>query len=163
MMPAKQLRYYAGIGSRQTPLQTLLSMTTVAQLLSNKGYVLRSGGAIGADQAFEKGAGNHCEIFLPRPDAPVWTMICTMHYHPNPDALSVNAWQLMNRNAMQILGRDGDTPVDFVVCWTKDGKASGGTGQAIRIAKSLDIPVYNLYNNNEVSELANLIASTPKL
>lgn len=40
-----------------------------------------------------------------------------------------------------------------------DGKAIGGTGQAIRIANSLDIPVYNLYNNNEVNELANKIAS----
>lgn len=155
-------RYYAGIGSRQTPDHVLTSMATIATLLDCRDYILRSGGAKGADQAFEKSASKP-EIFLPRADCPVWTIVCTMQFHPFPDALSAYAWQLMNRNAMQILGRDGDTPVDFVVCWTKDGKASGGTGQAIRIAESLDITVYNLYNSDEVDALAKKIATIHRL
>lgn len=163
MKPMNELCYYAGIGSRQTPSEMLKTMTELAELLAKKGYTLRSGGAAGADQAFEKGSGSNKEIFLPRSDLPIWTIAFTMLYHPRPESLSTYAWQLMNRNAMQILGTDGNTPVDFVVCWTKDGKASGGTGQAIRIAKSLDIPVYNLYNNKEVSELANRIASLPDI
>ena len=63
----------------------------------------------------------------------------------------------MNRNAMQILGRWGDNPVDFVVCWTKDGKASGGTGHALRIAEYYNIPVFNLKNEGALNDLKELI------
>ena len=31
-----------------------------------------------------------------------------------------------------------------VICWTPRGEVTGGTGQAIRIANSLNIPVHNL-------------------
>jgi hypothetical protein len=46
-----------------------------------------------------------------------------------------------------------------VVCWTSDGKASGGTGQAIRIAKYYEIPTYNLNNKEEKRDLTNLISN----
>ncbi len=46
----------------------------------------------------------------------------------------------------QVLGSDLETPVSFVVCWTIGGKISGGTGQALRIAKDLGIPIFNLEN-----------------
>jgi hypothetical protein len=59
----------------------------------------------------------------------------------------------MNRNAMQILGEDGNTPVEMVVCWTKDGKASGGTGQALRIAEYYSIPIFNLKNDGAIEQL----------
>ena len=39
-------------------------------------------------------------------------------------------------------------PSNFVVCYTPDGKASGGTGQAIRIAEYYNIPIYNLFYEN---------------
>jgi len=39
-------------------------MTKIAQRMSEKGFVLRSGGAKGADEAFENGAGEK-EIYLP--------------------------------------------------------------------------------------------------
>ena len=57
----------------------------------------------------------------------------------------------------QVLGEDLQTPTSFIVCWTKDGKASGGTGQALRVAKKYDIPVFNLYNENAKIELYNHI------
>jgi hypothetical protein len=157
------MKFYAGIGARTTPESVQNAMTVIATMLYEKGYILRSGGAIGADQAFERGARDAAQIYLPTNDAPVWSMICTEHFHPNPNALTENGWRLMNRNALQILGRDGDTPVDFVICWTKDGKDSGGTGQAIRIARSLGIDVYNLFNDDEVELLATKIANLPVL
>lgn len=132
-------------------------MTAYAKVLHELGYLMRSGGAIGADQAFERGAGNRTTIYLPSNDHPMWTEVFTMHFHPNPGKLTASGWQLMCRNAMQILGKDGNTPVQFVICWTADGKASGGTGQAIRIAKEFDIPVYNLYNKSDVDELTSLL------
>ena len=38
--------------------------------------------------------------------------------------------------------------VNFIVCWTPNGKVTGGTGQAIRMAASMGIKVYNLGNPN---------------
>jgi hypothetical protein len=62
---------------------------------------------------------------------------------------------------MQILGRWGDTPADFVVCWTKNGKASGGTGHALRIANYYNIPVFNLRNKDALHELKEFVNEYP--
>ena len=47
--------YYAGIGSRSTPSSILSIMTILGKTLAQNGYILRSGGAEGADKAFEIG------------------------------------------------------------------------------------------------------------
>ena len=51
--PGQKTMRWAGIGSRETPLPLLTKMTEIAELLSEAGYTLHSGGAIGADMAFE--------------------------------------------------------------------------------------------------------------
>ena len=48
--------HYAGIGTRVTPPAVLERMTNIGMLLAMQGFVLRSGGARGADRAFEEGA-----------------------------------------------------------------------------------------------------------
>lgn len=145
--------FYAGIGSRKTPPEILEKMKRIAGYLSSMGYTLRSGGAVGADLAFEDESGEAKEIFLAKEEQPLWTNVFTDLFHPAPERLKEWPRKLMNRNAMQILGRDGNTPVRFVVCWTKDGKASGGTGQAIRIAEYFNIPVFNLKNEGAIEAL----------
>ena len=60
------LMSYAGIGSRKTPVHILSKMRRVAERLEVRGYTLRSGGADGADTAFEEGCKRK-EIFLPQP------------------------------------------------------------------------------------------------
>ena len=47
--------YYAGVGSRETPLHICELMTQIAKKLSSLGWVCRSGGAEGADLAFMRG------------------------------------------------------------------------------------------------------------
>jgi hypothetical protein len=47
---------------------------------------------------------------------------------------------------MQILGENLDTPVKFVICWTRNAQTIGGTATAIRLAKQRGIKVYNLAN-----------------
>lgn len=131
-------------------------MTSIARGLERKGYTLRSGGARGADTAFESGCGNKF-IYLPNEDIPKWCEVFTDFFHPAPQHLTEFPRRLMCRNAMQILGRNGDTPVDFVVCWTKDGKASGGAGQAIRIAEYFGIPIFNLKNEDALHKLKEFI------
>lgn len=60
--------YYAGVGSRETPEDVLQLMRQFAIKLANLGWVLRSGGAPGADSAFEAGCKEvqgRMSIFLP--------------------------------------------------------------------------------------------------
>jgi len=73
-------------------------------------------------------------------------------YHPYWNNLSYGAKKLLARNVYQVLGYDLQTPSSFIVCWTKDGKGSGGTGQAIRIAKAYGIPVFDYGGYDEVEE-----------
>lgn len=165
---------YAGIGSRKTPEIIQNYMTQIAQALRLSGCLLRSGGAKGADIAFEKGAAPVCEIFyankLKHKNCD-WqnALVLAEKFHPNWNALNKHTKLLMARNCFQILGEKLDNPVNFVVCWTPDGveegtatsRLTGGTGQAIRVASASDIKVYNLYNYTE-QEIQDIIKKIEK-
>lgn len=143
------MKYYAGIGSRETPEYVLDKMKDIAFTLQTRGYILRSGGAKGADSAFEEGAGNNKEIFTAN-DATPEAIELSSKYHPNWYACSSYVKKLHGRNAMIILGADLNTPVDLVVCWTKGGRGEGGTGQALRIAKDYGIAIHDLGKKYDV-------------
>lgn len=64
-------------------------------------------------------------------------------YHPRWDYLNQGGQKLMARNVHQVLGTDLNTPSEFVICWTPNGSGSGGTGQALRLAKDYNIPVFD--------------------
>lgn len=49
------MKYYTGVGSRETPEDILAMMTALGKKLATDGWTLRSGGATGADAAFELG------------------------------------------------------------------------------------------------------------
>jgi len=149
-------RVYAGIGSRETPERVLATMKAIGSHLAKTGWTLRSGGAFGADSAFEAGAtesGGKAEIWLPwagfngsrsqLSPSPEAFELASQH-HPAWERLGRGPRALHARNGHQILGSDLSTPVDFVVCWTKGGKGGGGTGQAIRLARSKGIQVFDL-------------------
>lgn len=137
------MRYFTGIGSRTTPLEVQTVMTEIARIATGfHGYFLRSGGAEGADKAFEKGAKKK-EIFLAS-DATREAAQIARKTHPNWEDCDALARKYHSRNVMQVLGRDLSTPSDFLVCWTKDGKAIGGTRTAIMVAAENGIPIFNL-------------------
>ena len=153
---------YAGIGARQTPPHILELMRETAQYLAEDVYTLRSGGARGADQAFEDGAdlaGGEKAIFIPEdgfrgrrtsqkgvsaevPDLAF--TIAAEHYSGNWAGLKDETKRLHARNSLQLLGSDLNQPADIVICWSRDGHERGGTGQAIRLARAYNIPVINL-------------------
>lgn len=166
-------RAYAGIGSRDTPVDILAVMTAAGRRLAEAGMILRSGRAPGADQAFETGVdlarADGCpamkEIFLPWPgfekgfrstgagDVPLarsaMEKTCfdlARRYHRAFDRQSIGTQRLLARNGQQVLGERLDRPSAFLLCWTPDAAAGGGTGQAIRIARSSDhsIPVFDM-------------------
>lgn len=152
---------YAGIGSRRTPDDVLLTMVELAERLALMGWTLRSGHAPGADRAFEDGAGRLAEVFLPWPsfenseplDADVIVdrptsaaMNLAPQFHPAWDRLGQGARKLMARNVHQVLGRDCrvEDRSSFVLCWTPQALGRGGTGQAIRMARHYGVPVFDL-------------------
>jgi hypothetical protein len=53
------------------------------------------------------------------------------------------AQKLLARNGLQILGQTLQTPVTCVLSYTTNGEGEGGTGQGLRIAKSLNIPIFD--------------------
>jgi len=179
------MKFYAGIGSRETPADVQETMRNLASALGFLGYTLRSGAAMGADSAFEQGAdrnGYPAHIYLPWEgfarrrsgtsgtahyilpgDQRSFGEKCAREAHPAWQRLNSAAQALMIRNTFQVLGFEGDTPSSFVVCWTKDGAEertsiqTGGTGQAIRLARMHDIPVFNLHHNDALPRLSALV------
>lgn len=162
---------YAGIGSRETPPEILQFMKMMGSILGTRGYVLRTGGAPGADTAFLEGAifgGGEYELFIP------WrgfhkdptSIVCgddyqlqtiAAQFHPTWASLTRGPRALHTRNVAQVLGRNAKDPSSFVLCWTKGGLGQGGTGQAIRIAKGYSIPVLDLGKPETLQALQDLL------
>jgi hypothetical protein len=160
---------YAGIGSRQTPELVLDLMFHLAGHLARLGWTLRTGGAQGADQAFQRGASEArglIELYLPwdtyesdalvplltpetailpEPSAAAWELASI--YHPIWEKLKQGAQKLHARNCHQVLGLGLNELVDVLICWTPDGSLdgaggkSGGTGMALRVASANGRPL----------------------
>lgn len=166
--------YYTGVGSRTTPVHVCNIIVELAAHLANEGWVLRSGAARGADSAFELGCDSVCgqkDVFLPWRGfndslsslySPTQQAIeIAGKHHPSFERLSTAAQLLMSRNSHQVLGLDLDSPSTFLVCWTNDGcesaltrkRTTGGTGQAIGIATTYSIPIFNLKNKSCMDDL----------
>lgn len=146
------MRKYAGIGSRATPHDACMLMTRTAVALEARGWLLRSGGAEGADRAFAHGT-THKEIFRAN-DATAEAFDHAAKYHPAWERCSAFAQALHARNSMILLGRNLDDPVDMVVCWTL---GEGGTMQGVRIAEAYKIPVFNLVKPDALERLREFV------
>lgn len=165
---------YAGIGSRKTPPEMCQVFANLAGRLGQAGWTLRSGRAEGADSAFEAGARavrGSCEIYLPEDLSPLsqrvnddlrearyldevtgsvlGCKIIARLLHPYGNHLRPESLELHARNTYQIIGRDMNSPVQFVVCWTEGGLGKGGTGQALRLAKMLNIHIIDYGSTTE--------------
>jgi len=155
-----------GVGSRKTPMDVCKHIREIAAYIGSKNGIIRSGNARGADHAFEHPDVN-CEIYMAKqPNYGTFAnpkhtyyfgvsheaKMMALKYHPTPHIIQNNnyIWTLMARNSYQVLGHDLKSPTNGLICWTPDGATSvttrktGGTGQAIRIANDMDIPVYNI-------------------
>jgi hypothetical protein len=133
-------------------------MTLIGSQLALDGWTLRSGGARGADSAFEAGFDINDgakQIFLPfkgyegnksplyeRPPQAAYDLIDSMWTDVQHRTDLVRT--MFARNCQQILGPNLDEYSDLVICWTERGKPVGGTGRAIKVAQKFGIPVVNL-------------------
>jgi len=157
-------RYYTGVGSRKTPTHILDIMTKLATKLAENHYILRSGGAIGADKAFEYGAGIKKEIYLAHM-ATTESMEIASQFHPAWNNCSPYAKKLHGRNSFQVLGPNLNIPSKFLICWTPDGcishkernRLTGGTGTAISIADMYNVPIFNLAKKDHLDRILRYI------
>ncbi len=165
-------KYYAGIGSRNAPDHVLVEMSTIAFSLSNRDFILRSGGATGSDSAFAAGAHSGLvEIFRPNdfvnPNGrfvfPNWVEEEVRKYCLECPIEKMKPYiaALIKRNMMQILGKDGRTPVDFVICWVPTinpiDKDAGGTRYATRCAEEHGIPILNMRDRKHMRIINDVI------
>lgn len=167
---------YTGIGSRLAPQSVLKQCKSFGAMMARHGHTLRSGGADGCDTEFELGCdseqGNK-EIYIPwkgfnknseqrsglelsdKFNISTRAMEIAEEFHPNWKSLSQGAKKMMGRNTNQIFGDSTDLPrTDFVICWTVEGRDTGGTSQALRIARHYKIPIFN-FGSMSAKEILN--------
>jgi hypothetical protein len=153
----------ACFGARVTPEPILDLMERLAEVLTQRGWKLRSGHAVGADMAWEKGGvkGNPynftaCLPFWhynkeipPPPKAYAFQSLGeklrkeyiaeAKKHHPAYDHLPPGARLMMNRNAMIADG------TFLGLCWLDRSKpGGGGSGHTARILHGRGVPVLDL-------------------
>lgn len=162
--------YYAGIGSRDTPAEIGLLMTELAGEMEKCGWILRSGGAKGADTFFERGVidSSKKQIFLHKevtrthrhnPAEGIynakrcmdweWATELASEVHPAWHKCDEDARGLHARNIYQVLGTGFPKLAcsNMVICWAIPdihGVPEGGTRTAWKVAEKYNIPRYNL-------------------
>jgi len=177
--PNNLSKTYAGIGSRQTPIHVLESMTKVAKWLDSLGYKLQTGMTFGAkeegaDKAFSDGSTNK-ELFRPediKVDSREWIIASEIHpywdkviakWNGDPKSFyGVGGAKLHARNTNQIFGKNLNTIVDFVIFYAEETnnplRPKGGTGQAVEMARRKGVPTINIWNNpNWKREVLNVV------
>lgn len=165
--------YFAGIGSRAMPEELIPTVEFLTQELIQLGFILRSGGAAGADSFWENAYdkfGGQKEIFLPYKNfndnpSPLFLKdvdedsdegLIAAKYHPKWNQLPEYAKRFHIRNTSQVLGSnvyDNRQWSEFIICWTPEAKMKGGTAQAMRIANGFMIPIFNLANEDETNKV----------
>ena len=148
---------FTGIGSRSLPMEYKFVLKKCGTLLKKMGYLCRTGTATGSDALFRELFKNEkLEVYGPE-DAKEWCFKEILNHMPSDrmgfDTMKENTQKLLARNMMQILGENGDDPVQFVLCYApslnyKDS-SSGGTGYAIRCALHHNIPVFNIFSDED--------------
>jgi hypothetical protein len=180
--PACGRRFYAGVGSRETPADVLALMKELARKMEQQGWILRSGGADGADLAFESGVGDifNKQVFLPYPgfngSTSKLSKILPACYdiaadvHPAWERCSGFARKAHARNVFQVMGYNLREPSAMVVCWTKDGAIdaatahkAGGTRTAIVLAAKQGIPVCNLQRAEHRAAIERWLGLSPAI
>jgi len=164
------MAYIACIGSRSLSAEQIETCETLGQFIARCGHVVSSGNAEGADQAFQRGAGKvsgkNVSVHLPWPgfnlnvaltfyqcrivselDSDVYREYEEMaaKYHPKWKFLRQGARKLHTRN-VGILFPEPHTPVKMVIAWPSQKPGGGGTGQGMRIAEGLGIPLVDISN-----------------
>lgn len=162
--------WITGVGSQGTPEWAMLGIQRVIAAYAARGYGIRTGDAVGADEATRvaaKLAGAPLRVFAVSkqacPDTVCFSKLPAQvqrqaldfveELHPAPRALKP-FWRLLHaRNSNQVLSEGLDDPSELVVLWAMKSEfddegrlknAAGGTGQAVRVAHKFNVRALNL-------------------
>lgn len=162
------MQSYAGIGPRVIPDYAVDLCKTVGKEMALLDWTLRTGNAVGADQAFAFGA-NHkngrVELYLPWESynkdfrsiiEHTYSIVSldneflkttASNCHPAWQLLSQGTKRLLCRTVQCLVGESGVNPVNCVIYFSQEENV-GGTGFTIRVAKSFGIQTLNLAKTN---------------
>lgn len=167
------VKYYTGIGSRTTPVEIQKLMEITARKMRAERWILRSGGAHGADSAFERGAKEQADIYLPwagfnghqsdlyRVGKEAMEIVDKVSPRPMKDSVQ----RLFGRSVYQVLGGALNSPSQGVIYWapeTPTGIVQGGTRIAVYVARMYGIPTLNLYFDQDKQALMYELGITEK-
>ncbi len=165
------MNVYAGIGSRKLSTEEWNLCYYFGAFMAGRGWLLRTGAAEGADQAFAQGAlsvGGAVILCLPwatyNNPWVAWAVSqgatvrvlqaederayhSVDRFHPASHKLRQGGRALHARNWLIVAG------VSFVLAWPKPDQygSQGGTGQGLRICSDKGVKVFNL---NDATVLA---------
>jgi hypothetical protein len=163
------MKSVAIIGSRRINDHQFNYIVDIAHAFAERNWKIRTGCALGADYASMIGArsgGGNPSLYLPwlsynkhlrSPNDDITVYDDRLHqswtnsvsnFHPAPSRLSQGAFKLMARNYGIIEG------ADLVIAHPMSLTDLGGTGQGMRIARDLGIPLFNVFSANDQFALA---------
>ena len=159
-MPSSKLqppvRAYAGFGSWNTPAHIVVVIESLGRALAEAGWTLRTGGAAGAESAFERG----CDAVGGRKELvgrPADIESASAQFWPEtllPWAqLSANTRALLAQSACQILGPDLDAPAKFLAYWKSTDGRSFEIDHALQIAAAHAVPCVRIEHPINLSRL----------
>lgn len=154
------MRYYAGTGDREVPANIREMLTGYAKKLDSLGYILRTGGGEGCDEAFEAGAKNK-ELILPysrynnKRKGFIYTR--TPGSYNSLKLLRCRSWRirsyiipLFERVYFELMGINNEPVSEFLLCYVTNTQHGCG-GHAVRIAKFGRIPVFNIAHEEDIA------------
>lgn len=154
------------IGSRETPETELVKIGQIAEFFAKKGWILRTGGCKGPDDAalagFRKVINSKVELYLPweghedHYNGIAWSQENwneAAKLHPHWETMKLNSKIFHSRNVAIALGVDNESLADVVVCWTEGGEAVGGSAMCINLAKQHKIKLFNLGAPKDLDKL----------
>jgi hypothetical protein len=154
-------------GSRDCPADVLEIVEKIAGFFAKKGWTLRTGGAIGCDEAgrigfVNAGKENNIELYLPwqgynnhyngilhTPEN--WKL--ASEYVGHWDTLKLNHKIFHARNIAMFMGPDNKSPSDLAVCWTPEGEKVGGSATGIAVCEKNNIKLFNLGDKKSLTKL----------
>ncbi len=166
---------YVVTGNRDTPASVLADIKELVIKLEGLGFITRTGGMDGVDQAAEE-ASKNLELYLPWKDFNkketklYWNDKAALQaakvYSPVFDNLKPAIQAFLAKNARMVLGTSFNSNCLFLLCWSEDGAEAkkdvtartGNIGHVILIANSIGIPIFNLGKEDAKQRLLNYLS-----
>jgi hypothetical protein len=148
-----------------------LKIGQIAEFFAKKGWVLRTGGAVGVDEiglnGFKKITNSKIELYLPwqgynNHKGILWSQAnwdFAAERHPHWQTMNLNSKIFHSRNVSLILGLNNDEPSDLAICWTPGGEEVGGSATGILIAREYKIKIFNLGEKTAINKLRKYVKS----